>query len=155
MREALRHYQLALAAVPEFAELHHQIAVCYLQLDELDSALEAFSACVQREPQHGDAGENMGRALLRAKRFDEAQMHLDALLAEEPMRDGASHLLGFVRLHQGHLQDASRKFLTPVRRPFAAGGAGGASPADATIVTRTKLINDIQQLEYRESIGAA
>ncbi|MFT5173805.1 MAG: tetratricopeptide (TPR) repeat protein [Gammaproteobacteria bacterium] len=155
IREALRHYQLALEAVPDLADLHNQIGVCHLQLDDLASALDAFSACLQRDPQHGDARENLGRALLRGKRFDEAQAHLDALLADQPLRDEASHLLGFVRLHQGHLQDASQHFLTPVRRRFAVGSDGGASPADASVVTRTKLVNDIQQLEYLESIGAA
>lgn len=155
IREALRHYQLALELVPDLAELHNQIGVCHLQLDDLASALDAFLACLQRDQRHGDARENLGRALLRAKRFDEAQAHLDALLADQPLRDEASHLLGFVSLHQGHLQDASRHFLTPVRRRFAVGAGGGASPADASVVTRTKLTNDIQQLEYLESIGAA
>lgn len=155
VREALRHYRLALVLVPELAELHNQIGVCHLQLDELTCALEAFSACLKRAPQHSDARENLGRALLLAKRFDEAQTHLSALLADEPTRDEASHLLGFIRLHQGDLEDASRYFLAPVRRRFAPDGPGGAWPADATTVTHTKLVNDIQQLEYLERIGAA
>jgi Tfp pilus assembly protein PilF len=155
VREVLRHYQLALVLVPDLADVHNQIGVCYLQLDELNSALQAFSACLERDPQHSDARENLGRALLRAKRFAEAQTHLNALLDEQPLRDEASHLLGFVRLHQGDLEDASRNFLAPVRRRFAPDGSGGTAPADAGTVTRTKLINDIQQLEHLQGIGAA
>lgn len=96
--------------------------------------VETFSRASALDPKSYDARLQLGRALLRAERDDEAIAVLDGAVALDPSRVEAHYQLARALRRAGRDEAAAREFATVDRLNEAAramsNGMGGPSPRD-------------------------
>jgi tetratricopeptide (TPR) repeat protein len=111
LNECAQYYQKALQLFPETAiidrsAIHNQLGVIYQHAGDFERALQHYQSSIRYTEQAGDifgAGrtrENVARALLQAKRFDDARAYAEAALANYRTFDerGVDHIQETERL---------------------------------------------------------
>ena len=108
--EAIRNFELALAARPDYAEAHNNIGIALAKQGKLDDAIRHFNSALRTQPDYAQAHANLGLALTRQGKFDEAIRHFDSALRAWPNFAEAHNHLGIALAAQGKLDEAIRHF---------------------------------------------
>lgn len=64
---ALRYYDRALEAKPDFAEVHHTLAELYLERQELDRAIRHAKRAIEAKPDFAEAYKSLGNAFVNQR----------------------------------------------------------------------------------------
>lgn len=100
-QEAIRHFEAALAARPQFYEAHVQLAGVYLAQGELDAAARRYQQALQHDVDAAAAHYGLGLIRARQERFDEAAEHFAAVLRAWPWDTSAQRRLERARAGGG------------------------------------------------------
>ncbi len=146
--DAIACFQRAVALDPGLAPVHVRLGGLLLEKRRPLEADESFRRALALQPGDADAHVGLARALLEQHRFDEAEAAARAALLIAPEHNSAPLWLGYVLFHQGRYTQASDAFLAPVRRLRTLGSRVDDSHATFTQTSRTKLQQDIEQLQY-------
>lgn len=83
-QEAIEYLGRALTLNPEMAAAHNGLGVAYARTGDMARAIEEWKAAVQLNPRQFDTLYNVGTALLRLNRPDEARPYLEQFLRTAP-----------------------------------------------------------------------
>ena len=89
VHEALRLYHLFLAVRPDDVDALNLAGIAAIQAGAYDAAIELLGAAVRHNPGAADTNYNLGVALARLRRFDEAESACRRALALSPHHAGA------------------------------------------------------------------
>ena len=104
--EAEAAYTLALAYHPNYANTHHNLAGILAQQGDLPTALQHFEIAHQLRPTDSGIQINLGNALIRAGRFDQARVVFQSLIADTLAIHQAHAALGAIELYQQNPTEA-------------------------------------------------
>jgi tetratricopeptide (TPR) repeat protein len=126
--------QEALESDPENALVHAQLAGVYLKAGRLDEAIDAAAESLSLVYFQPGVHALLGRALMEADKFPEAERELLVAIAQSPRNLAAHELLGV--LYRQHLHRPSDAFAhegraLSLRHELAERQRAGASPAAA------------------------
>jgi len=145
---AITCFQRAVELAPGLAPVHGRLGQLLLDARRASEAAESFGRVLALQPGDADAHAGLAGALLEEHRFDEAEAAARAALRMAPDHARASICLGYVLFHQGRYSEASDAFLAPVRALRAPDCHVDDQLPTFTEMSRTKLQQDIEQLEY-------
>ena len=148
LSDAIACYQRAAAIAPGFAPVHGRLARLLLDRHRPLEAGESFERALTLQPDDVDAHVGLARALLEQRRFQEAEAAARAALCIDPENDSAPLWLGYALFHQDRYGEASEAFLAPVRRLRALGSHANDSHPTFAEMSRSKLQQDTEQLQY-------
>jgi protein O-mannosyl-transferase len=109
-RDADEVWKRSLAVDPDCAFCHGQTGALAGNRGDLGSALAHFERVVALRPGNVHHRRNLGLALLKAHRADEAAAQFEQILAKEPADVDTRIRLGLALAEQGKLGEASREF---------------------------------------------
>jgi tetratricopeptide (TPR) repeat protein len=111
-RRAVREFERAVAARPDWSRALVNLGDARLALGELDGAIEAYQRAVRTDPDDTGAANNLAWALLQdPARWPEAEAIIDGALARRPESRGYYlDTLGALRLRKGDSQGALEAF---------------------------------------------
>jgi len=89
-----------------YAQKHHNIAVCCMNLERWDEAEAAFKEAVRYDPENLEAYYNLGRLAARRQDWDAGARYLEAAAKLRPQHAGVLCLLGKCYLALGRLERA-------------------------------------------------
>jgi protein O-GlcNAc transferase len=104
--DALKLYDQAVAAAPEFARAHLNRGNALMALQDLDAAIKAFETALHHDPALAGAHYNLGNTLGRQKRYEEACDAYRRALSLRPEFADADVALGLALDELGKLEDA-------------------------------------------------
>jgi regulator of sirC expression with transglutaminase-like and TPR domain len=113
--EDIAGYETMLRVDPNDAELHDDVALLYMGVGQMASAVRHFEASVALKPDSPAARFNLGTALAQSGRLDEAVSAFRAALTRRPDYALAHNNLGQVLLAQGKTGDALKHLQEAVR----------------------------------------
>ena len=151
--DAIVCFQRAVALEPGLAAVHGRLGRLALEQRSLAEAVDSFRKSLALQPDDADTQVGLARALLEQHRFEEAEAAASAAMRLSPEHDSAPQLLGYALFHQDRYDEASDAFLTPVRRLRALGSCPDNTTSTFNQVSRTKLQQDIEQLQYLIECG--
>src|SRR5215469_6190728 len=79
-----------------------------LDQNQPDSAIAAYQEALGLRPQDNEATLAMAQAMVRTKRYSEAESEFNQVLSRSPANADAMAGLGFIRLNQGKFDDAQK-----------------------------------------------
>ena len=94
------------------ANTRYDLALVLDRSGRLREAVDEYRRALDRNPNHGNALNNLGVALVRQGRLDEAALQFERLVAADPDNADAHTNLGVVALTQGARERAAREFRT-------------------------------------------
>ena len=150
---AIACFQRAVALEPRLGAVHGRLGQLHLDNRSPLEAGESFTRVLALQPDDADAHAGLAGALLEQHRFGEAEAAARAALAILPAHAGASLWLGYALFHQGRYEQASDAFLAPVRALRALGAHGQDRHSTFSQMSRTKLQQDMEQLDYLSGRG--
>ena len=106
IKQALGHFQKAVAIWPEYAKAHYNMGRAYQRLQKPDKALKHYLMASQYNPGHIKAHLNATSILLRQREFSRAEEHLRAILAKEEDHIQALINLGVLKYARGQSEQA-------------------------------------------------
>ena len=118
---AEREFRLSLELEPNYAEGHRAYAVYLMTVRRNEEAVAQAQRARELSPLSPVINTELGLALARAGRFDEAVDQLRKTLAMDPKFGRARQTLGLAYLEKGDLPRALEYFDTPAGRPQSAG----------------------------------
>jgi protein O-GlcNAc transferase len=104
--DALKLYDQAIAAAPEFARAHLNRGNALMALQDFDAAIKAFETALHHDATLAGAHFNLGNALSRQKRYEEACEAYRRALSLRPEFADADVALGSALDELGKLEDA-------------------------------------------------
>jgi protein O-GlcNAc transferase len=104
--EALKLYDQAIAAAPEFARAHLNRGNALMALQDFDAAIQAFEMAIRFDPALASAQYNLGNVFLRQRRFEEACSAYHQALSLRPGFVEAEVALGSALDELGKWEDA-------------------------------------------------
>ncbi len=107
---AIATLRRSVALNPNDDEGHHALALALLETDPMQ-AVEHFRQALALDPNHPYAHREMGKALWKAHRFDEAIEAVRQAVQLDDADSWAHSYLGSLLEIQGHSKDAQREFL--------------------------------------------
>jgi tetratricopeptide (TPR) repeat protein len=107
--EAVREYEAALAAQPNYAEAHNNLGTVLLRQGRFDEAIAHHTAAVRLRPELLYYF-NLANAFADAGKFSEAVANYQAALKLDPASSQAHHNLGLVLQSQGQSASAMAEF---------------------------------------------
>jgi tetratricopeptide (TPR) repeat protein len=110
MDEAMRHYDLALQAQPDFASAHNNLGAALARQGKIDEAIRHYGLALQAQPEFALAHSNLGAALAGQGRMDEAMRHYDLALQMHADCAPAHNNLGLALAGQGKIDEAIRHY---------------------------------------------
>jgi len=99
-----------LKSEPDNAVAHFWLGMAREKVGNLDLAREAYSKCLELEPERVDARERLVLLCLFAADIVAARPHLKELKRTAPDRPKVWLLLAVMKMHEGQLEDAERLF---------------------------------------------
>lgn len=94
-QEASAFFERALQIFPDLRDVHEPLGVAYLKQQKFDEAAAALQAAI-KENDSFSVLNNLGVALMGAKRFDEAEPFLLQVLAHQPNHPGGQKNLALL-----------------------------------------------------------
>jgi tetratricopeptide (TPR) repeat protein len=114
-QEALEAFNRAIAADPSFSWPYHNIGRLYLDQGDLEQAQRWLAKAVEVNPNHWRAQFNLGVALHRARRYDEALTAYARAATMDP-EDADTHAnMGWILVTTGRDVEGVRALQTAVR----------------------------------------
>jgi len=118
-REALRvdrNDPKALTSLPAYAVAHCNLGIALFQQGQTEEAITQFREALQVSPDHADAHNNLGNALLFAEgKTEEAIAHYRQALRINPAHVGAHFNLANVLIRQGRTEEAMAHYREALR----------------------------------------
>jgi tetratricopeptide (TPR) repeat protein len=126
--EAEREFKRASELDPEYAPAHFWYTVLLAARGRFDEAVRESEVARSLDPYSALADQNYARALYYARRFDEAEAYLRKKIEEKPEAPQLKHIMGYVLLQQGRVDEAIATFkeLIPARRLYSTAALGYA-----------------------------
>ena len=106
---AVEQLERAIAEYPAYFNAHNELAVQYLQLNELEKADEALKAAIKIKPDGFEALVNRGITLFRLKRYAGAETLLRAAIAVKDQSAVAHYYLGRTLISLGQFDAAENE----------------------------------------------
>lgn len=103
--EAEFHYRLAIALMPDHAQLHQNLGVVLLKMKRFDESEAAARAALELAPESPSAWSQLGVLLACVKREQEAEQCYRHALALDPEHARARFNLAYVLLRQGRFAE--------------------------------------------------
>lgn len=124
--EAEREFKRAIELDPEYAPARFWYTGLLAARGRFDEAIRESEAARALDPYSALADMNYARALYYARRSDEAEAYLRRKSEEKPESPQLKHMLGYVLLQQGRLDEAIAIFdkLPEARRLYSAAALG-------------------------------
>ncbi|MBV8857867.1 MAG: protein kinase [Acidobacteria bacterium] len=124
--EAEREFKRAIELNPEYAQAHFWYTSVLAARGRFDEAIRESEAARALDPYSAFADQNYARALYYARRPGEAEAYLRQKIEEKPGVPQLQHMLGYVLLQQGRIDEAIAIFekLPPERRLYSAAALG-------------------------------
>ncbi len=91
---------------PRKVRPHNNLSALHIDRNQVGLALHHAGEALRLDPQNADGLYNLGTALLRGGRMDEAARSLEEVLRIDPDYSRAHTNLGGIRFHQGDLESA-------------------------------------------------
>ena len=155
--EDIAGYETMLHVDPKDAELHDDVALLYMGVGQMASAVRHFEASVTLKPDSAAAHFNLGTALAQAGRLPEAVTALRAAIERRPGYALAHGNLGQVLLAQGKTGDALKHLQEAVRldaaNPQALSGLAEAYAASGSIDLAIETIDRAIKLPMPEALA--
>ena len=155
--EDIAGYETMLGVDPKDAELHDDVALLYMGVGQMASAVRHFEASVTLKPDSAAAHFNLGTALAQAGRLPEAVTALRAAIERRPGYALAHGNLGQVLLAQGKTGDALKHLQEAVRldaaNPQALSGLAEAYAASGSIDLAIETIDRAIKLPMPEALA--
>ena len=124
--EAEREIKKAMELDPEYAPARYWYTSLLVARGRFYDAVRESETARALDPYSPLADMNYGRALYYARRSDEAEAYLRQKIEEKPEVPQLKHMLGYVLLQQGRVDEAIAVFgqLPPARRLYSAAALG-------------------------------
>ena len=155
--EDIAGYETMLRVDPKDAELHDDVALLYMGVGQMASAVRHFEASVTLKPDSAAAHFNLGTALAQAGRLPEAVTALRAAIERRPGYALAHGNLGQVLLAQGKTGDALKHLQEAVRldaaNPQALSGLAEAYAASGSFDLAIETIDRTIKLPMPEALA--
>lgn len=103
--EAEFHYRLAIALMPDHAQLHQNLGVVLLKMKRFDESEAATRAALELAPESPSAWSQLGVLLACVKREQDAEQCYRHALALDPEHARARFNLAYVLLRQGRFDE--------------------------------------------------
>jgi tetratricopeptide (TPR) repeat protein/mono/diheme cytochrome c family protein len=113
--EDVEGYEMQIRVRPDYAALHDDVAVLYLELGKPDQAAAHFEATVRLRPRSSVAHYNLGKALEAAGKFSDAAAKYEEALSLDPRYAPAHVNFGNMILKEGRIAEATSHFREAVR----------------------------------------
>jgi tetratricopeptide (TPR) repeat protein len=101
---------------PERTEVRFMLGNCYLATKQYPSAIRAYDACLEKDPQQPSVRLNLAKARLLNNQTDKARLDLLTLLRQEPENPHAWELLGHVYLRDKKYDQALDAYHQAIQR---------------------------------------
>lgn len=122
------YYKRILELQPNNAEVYYKLGVHYMNIDELNRAIEAYTKATQINPQHSDAFYNLGYIFtVIVKDYREAKEYYSKSIAADPEHNYKAYYgRGYAYEMLGDVINAEKDYrktieLLPVHRPAKEG----------------------------------
>lgn len=122
------YYQRILAIQPNNADVYYKLGVLYMDLNEVNRAIEAYTQATQINPYHADAFYNLGYIFtVTVKDYKEALNHYSKSIAADPDHNYKAYYgRGYAYEMLGDVIKAEKDYrktieLLPVHQPAAEG----------------------------------
>ncbi len=110
IQDAIDVFSLALKINPDFAEVHNDLGMLYLESDRLDDAINSIQASIGLRPDVAGVHINLGKALHRKGQFDAAVASFQQALVVDPNFAAAYNNWGSIHQDVGNYEEAIEKF---------------------------------------------
>jgi protein O-GlcNAc transferase len=109
LSEAIDWYHRALTCVPEYADIHYNLAKAYKESGMDAEAVVYYRECVAIDPSHAEAYNNMGALLIKKDLLGQALECFETAIRLRPMYCQAAYNSAVALQHMGRLEDALGK----------------------------------------------
>ncbi len=127
--EAVPHLQYVLAFEPQNAVALLNLAACQDALGKADESIAALEQLVRERPGWKDAHYNLGVALFKQKRYEEAIQALRAEIKLNPEHPHARDLLDKINLLPSRTREETRRQINEAAQKPAASEPAASEPA--------------------------
>ncbi len=110
VKEAIEHFQKALALGPDSAAVHDSLGTAYYQTKRPDEAITQYQKALAIDPDYAEAHNNLGNSLFQAGQVNEAAAHFQRALEIKPDYAEAHNNLGRSLLLAGRVNEAVAHF---------------------------------------------
>jgi tetratricopeptide (TPR) repeat protein len=107
---AVKHYELALAIKPDYAEVHSNLGLTLQELGQLEAAVMSFEQALAIKPNYTAAHNNLGNVLQELGQLEAAVMSFERALAIKPNYAEAHNNLGNVLQELDQLEAAVKHY---------------------------------------------
>lgn len=108
IKEAISHYQKALAIHPHYAEAHNNFACLLVKQGNYQQALLHYREAVHSAPDYLQAHYNLGLLFLKKQQFKPASVQFNNVLSLAPLHIQARFYLGMIQMHMEELDNAQQ-----------------------------------------------
>jgi Flp pilus assembly protein TadD len=108
--EAEKHWRLALAVKPDYADAHNNLGLLFSDLGHMEQAEAAYRQALAADPRHVDTYNNLGVLLDGQGRWAEAEAAYNQALALQPDDPNVHNNLGSLLQNTGRLPAAEAAF---------------------------------------------
>lgn len=145
------HFSAVLKAQPEHAQATYYLGQVALGLDRFDEAISLFTRVTRLTPENAAVRLDLALALVKAKRFEQAETQL--LVAKDPLSDRASlhYYLGYCRFQRGHYRAA----LEPLERALKLDSGFAASAGYYLGLAHHRLGQQAEAQRHFEHLASA
>ncbi len=105
-RNAIRSFEAAIAAFPEYAVAYNNLGIVYVRISEADRAIGAFERAIRLNDHLSMAYVNEARLLQTQGHLTDAERLLKKVLSYDPRYGDALLLLAFVEYRQHNYDEA-------------------------------------------------
>ena len=146
--EAEQTYDQVLRAAPDHVETLNNLGVLYKERGQFEQAVVSYRRALTLKPDHAEALNNLGLVYMDQGRLDEAIACYEKALRAQPGYLTATYNLGMAALWAGQSERALACFTRTAQAKY-----GHGRPVKDTVVYRSRLKHDAEQLEYLLSAG--
>lgn len=152
--EAEREFKRAIEIDPEYALARFWYSNLLVAQGRFNESVRESEAAREFDPYSSLADMNYGRALYYARRFDEAEAYFRKKIEERPDIPQFQHIMGYVLLQQGRLDEAIATFekLPPARRLYAAAALGHAYGRAGRDEDALRMIRELDEFSKTEFV---
>jgi serine/threonine-protein kinase len=152
-REAEREFKRAIELDPEYAPARFWYANLLAARGRFDESLRESEAAREHDPYSPLADVNYGRALYYAGRHDEAAAYLREKLRANPDYPQLLHMLGYVELRRGRIDEAVATFeklhsTKPLLAAAALGHAYGRAGRDSDALRMISELDELSKTQF-------
>jgi len=109
------YYRRALEVQPQNADLHYKLGVYYMQQDEINQALEAYTKATQVDPRHADSYYNMGYMMIELREFRQAERYFSQAIASRERNYKALYGRAYALEMLGDVTNATKDYQEVLR----------------------------------------